>query len=244
MGNHSAVATMLAFVRSSVWWVIFFVTTIVYAVLGQFLVVLPMEWRYRLISTWGSLNILTLKWICGVRYRIEGKENLPDGPAIVLSNHQSTWETLAFTRIFPPQVWVLKKSLLRVPFFGWGIAILKPIAIDRSAGATAMEQVVEQGRKRLEDGFWVVVFPEGTRVAPGKKKRYKMGGAVLAAETGYPVVPVAHNAGYFWPRHQFIKWPGEIIVRIGPVIETAGVSAEEINQKAEAWIRAHMPDSS
>jgi len=242
MAKHSTSATVLAFLRSVIWWILGFITTVIYAILAQFLIVLPLRLRYRIITTWGRFNIWTLRWICGVRYRVEGRENLPDSAAILLSNHQSTWETLAYTFIFPPQIWVLKKSLLRLPFFGWGIAVLKPIAIDRSAGSTAVEQVVEQGRERLKSGFWVVLFPEGTRVAPGKKKRYKMGGAILAAETGYPVVPVAHNAGYFWPRHTFIKWPGEIIVRIGPVIETSGLSAAVINKKAETWIREHLPD--
>lgn len=230
----------LAILRSAVWWTIGFITTVIYAILAQFLIVLPLRLRYRIITTWGRFNIWTLRWICGVRYRVEGLENLPDSAAILLSNHQSTWETMAYTYLFPPQIWVLKKSLLRLPFFGWGIAVLKPIAIDRSSGSTAMEQVVEQGRERLDSGFWVVLFPEGTRVAPGEQKRYKMGGAILAAETGYPVVPVAHNAGYFWPRNGFIMKPGEIIVRIGPVIETAGLSADVINKKAEKWIRGQL----
>lgn len=241
MKNNQSAVTVLAFLRSAVWWVIGFLSTVVYAILAQFLIVLPLRWRYRIITTWGRFNIWTLRWVCGVRYRVEGLENLPDSAAIVLSNHQSTWETIAYTFIFPPQIWVLKKSLLRLPFFGWGIAVLKPIAIDRSAGSTAMEQVVEQGRERLKNGFWVVLFPEGTRVAPGEKRRYKMGGATLAAETHYPVVPVAHNAGYFWPRNGFIMKPGEVVVRIGSIIETSGLKADVINKKAEAWIREQLP---
>lgn len=241
MDNHSSDVTALAVLRSAVWWVIGFLSTVVYAILAQFLIVLPLRWRYQIITTWGRFNIWTLRWICGVRYRVEGLENLPDSAAIVLSNHQSTWETIAYTFLFPPQIWVLKKSLLRLPFFGWGIAVLKPIAIDRSAGLTAMEQVIEQGRERLDSGFWVVLFPEGTRVAPGEKRRYKMGGATLAAETGYPVVPVAHNAGYFWPRNGFIMKPGEVVVRIGPITETSGLKADVINKQAEAWIREQLP---
>lgn len=240
--SRQPVMILLAFIRSCVWWVIFFCSTIIYPVIAPLLIVLPFDLRYRTITTWGRLNIQTLRWICGVRYRVEGRENLPDSAAIVLSNHQSTWETLAYSFIFPPQVWVLKKSLLMVPFFGWGLAVLRPIAIDRGAGASAMEQVVKQGRDRLDKGIWVVVFPEGTRVAPGKKRRYKMGGAVLAAATGYPVVPVAHNAGLLWPRHQFIKWPGEVTVTIGPQIKAEGLSADEINQQAEAWIEARKAE--
>jgi len=241
MHKRSAGMVALAFVRTSIWWVILFISLVFFSFLAHVLIIVPHRLRYQIVCGWGRLNIWTLSWLCGVRYRVEGLENMPDSAAIVLSNHQSTWETMAYTFIFPPQVWVLKKSLLRMPFFGWGIAMLRPIAIDRTAGSTAVEQVVEQGRARLDSGFWVVIFPEGTRVAPGKKKRYKKGGAILAAETGYPVVPVAHNAGYFWPRHQFIKWPGEITVRIGPVIETAGLEAGDINKKAEAWIEAQFP---
>lgn len=242
MSNHSSDVTALAVLRSAVWWTLGFITVVIYAILAQFLIVLPLRWRYRIITTWGRFNIWTLSWICGVRYRVEGRENLPDSAAIILSNHQSTWETMAYTFLFPPQIWVLKKSLLKLPFFGWGIAVLKPIAIDRSAGSTAMEQVIEQGRERLDSGFWVILFPEGTRVAPGVKKRYKMGGAILAAETGYPVVPIAHNAGYCWPRNGFLMKPGMITVRIGEVILTRDVDAETINRKAQTWIESQMQE--
>ncbi len=160
-----------------------------------------------------------LKHLCGLDYRVEGREHLPGGAAIILSKHQSAWETIAFQEIFPPQTWVLKRELMWIPLFGWALALLRPIAIDRSAGRKAIEQVIEQGRERLQSGIWVVVFPEGTRVAPGTRKRYGMGGAVLAAETGYPVVPVAHNAGSFWPRRGFLKRPGTVRVVIGPVID-------------------------
>jgi 1-acyl-sn-glycerol-3-phosphate acyltransferase len=158
----------------------------------------------------------------------------------VLSKHQSAWETLAFQEIFPPFVFILKRELLWIPLFGWGLALLKPIAIDRDAGRRALDQVVSQGRARLEQGIWVVVFPEGTRVAPGHRRRYKSGGAALAAETGYPVVPVAHNAGVFWPKRSFIKKPGTIRVVIGPPIPTKGKSADEVLDQAEEWIEQTM----
>jgi len=238
--RHSNFAAIIAFVRSTIWWLLFAVSTVFYAILTILLIALPMRKRYHVVTTWSRLNIWTLRWLCGVSYQIEGRENIPDSAAIVMSKHQSTWETIAYSFIFPPQVWVLKKSLLRIPFFGWGLAMLNPIAIDRAAGSTAMEQVVTQGRERLKKGIWVVVFPEGTRVAYGKKRRYKMGGAVLAAETGFPVLPVAHNAGRLWARNQFIKWPGKITVCIGPLLHTQGLSADSINEQVEDWIEAQM----
>ncbi len=227
-------------VRAALFWVVLALSTVVYSVLAIVLMPLPADTRYRIIMTWASLNIWWLKVVCGVNYRVEGREHLPKGPAVVLSKHQSSWETLAFAFLFPPQVWVLKRELLHIPFFGWGLAAMSPIAIDRKAGRTAIEQVVRQGTERIRAGRWVVVYPEGTRMAPGTKGRYKLGGAILAAKAGVPVVPVAHNAGHFWPRHQFIKWPGTITVRIGPAIDTTGLSPEEINARAEAWIEAQM----
>jgi 1-acyl-sn-glycerol-3-phosphate acyltransferase len=230
----------LLVLRSLLFWLVFAISTIAFALFSVFLRILPEDRRYPLITNWNQLNIWALKVICGLDYQVEGKENLPSGAAIALAKHQSTWETIALAFILPPQVWVLKQSLLRIPFFGWGLTILKPIAIDRGAGANALEQVVTQGRERLDSGLWVVIYPEGTRSMAGKKKRYKRGGSVLAAETGYPVVPVAHNAGYFWPKNQFIKRPGTITVRIGPTINTKGLNATEINALAEDWIEGQM----
>lgn len=196
--------------------------------------------RYRFISHWARFIIWVLKVLCDLDYVLEGSEHLPKTPSIILSKHQSTWETLAFQQIFPPQVWVLKSELLWLPFFGWGLAMTQPIAINRNDRKKAMDQIVEQGRDRLATGRCVVVFPEGTRVAVDEKRRYGIGGAVLAARTGYPVVPVAHNAGYFWPRRGFIKRPGTIRVVIGPTIISQGKTAEEIRQLVETWIETTM----
>ena len=212
----------------------------VYAPLMLPTVVLPFALRYRLISAWARFQLIVLKHLCRLDYRVEGREHLPGGAAIILSKHQSAWETIAFQGIFPPQTWVLKRELLWIPLFGWALALLRPIAIDRSAGRKAIEQVIEQGRERLQSGIWVVVFPEGTRVAPGTRKRYAMGGAVLAAETGYPVVPVAHNAGSFWLRRGFLKRPGIVRVVIGPMIDSRGQKAEEIIKQVEEWIENKM----
>ena len=196
--------------------------------------------RYRLITGYNHTVIWLARWVLGIRYVVEGLEHLPAQPAIILAKHQSAWETVAFLFLFPPVVPVIKRELLNVPFFGWAFRLLSPIAIDRSAGREALKQIVRQGRERLAQGFWVLVFPEGTRVAPGEKGRYGIGGAWLAAETGAPIVPVAHNAGEVWPKNAFVKHPGTVTVRIGPVIDSAGSSAAELTRAVEAWIETEM----
>ena len=197
---------------------------------------LPRMWRYRVISGWSRLNVWLARAILGIDWRVEGREHLPDRPAVILAKHQSAWETMAFQLIFPPQVHVLKRELLWIPFFGWGLALMSPIAIDRSRGARALRAIARRGRERLAQGFWVVVFPEGTRVRPGERRAYQLGGAWLATAAGAPVVPVAHNAGLYWPRHAFLKRPGTITVRIGPSIDAASRDAKAVNQLAETWI--------
>ena len=184
--------------------------------------------------------LFLLRNLCGIRYQIIGAENIPKTPSIVLSKHQSAWETLAFQKIFPPQVWVLKKELLRIPFFGWGLAMTSPIAIDRSAKKKALEQIVEQGKDRLKQGFWIVIFPEGTRIPPGQRGKYRIGGAWLATHTNTRVVPVAHNAGELWGRNSFIKYPGTITVSIGEPIDPTGMEPGELNAQVEAWIEFEM----
>lgn len=196
--------------------------------------------RYRVTSGWAHIMLFLTRVICGVRYRVLGMENIPKTPSIVLSKHQSAWETLAFQQIFPPQVWVLKKGLLRIPFFGWGLAMTSPIAINRSSGKTALKQIVQQGKDRLKQGLWIVIFPEGTRVAPGKKGKYGIGGAWLATHTGVSVVPVAHNAGELWGKNSFIKRSGTITVSIGAPIDPAGMKANELNARVEAWIELEV----
>ncbi len=199
----------------------------------------PMQ-RYRVTSTWTKTMLFLLWHLCGLRYQIVGAENIPKTPSIVLSKHQSAWETLAFQEIFPPQVWVLKKELLLIPFFGWGLAMTNPIAIDRKSGKKALEQIVEQGIDRLKEGFWVVVFPEGTRIAPGNRGKYRIGGAWLATHTGFSVVPVAHNAGEFWGRNSFVKKPGTITVSIGKPIDPTGMEANDLNVQVENWIETEV----
>lgn len=229
-------------VRSALFGVIFATSTLIYGSLSPLLFLLPLRRRYSIVMSWTRLNLAALKVICRIHYRVEGLDNLPTTPTIVMSKHSSTWETMALAEILPPVAWVLKKELMHIPFFGWGLAALDQIAIDRKAGRDAVKQVVEQGKERLASGRWVVIFPEGTRVQPGTKGRYKLGGGFLAAATGYPVIPIAHNAGYFWPRGQFIKRPGTITVRIGPTIDPAGKTAAEIIAAVETWIEGQMEE--
>jgi 1-acyl-sn-glycerol-3-phosphate acyltransferase len=197
---------------------------------------LPRLTRYRIISGWSRLVVLMARAIVRIDWRVEGRENLPSRPSVILAKHQSAWETMAFQLIFPPQVLVLKRELLWIPFFGWGLALMSPIAIDRSRGAAALRAIARRGRERLKQGFWVVVFPEGTRVAPGASRAYHPGGAWLACSAGAPVVPVAHNAGLFWPRNAFLKRPGTVTVRIGPPIDAADRDAATVNEMARKWI--------
>ena len=212
----------------------------VISVLGQLTWPLPPPWRYAFVSLFARGGLLMLRNICGLDFTVEGREHIPDQASVVMAKHQSAWETMAFQLIFPRQVWVLKRELLWVPFVGWGLALLKPIAIDRKAGRRAIEQVVDQGRARLHEGWWVIVFPEGTRVAAGTKGQYHRGGAVLAQRAGCVVVPVAHNAGEFWGRQQIIKRPGTIRVVIGPPIATQDRRSADITAEAEHWIESTM----
>lgn len=211
-----------------------------YAVLALLSFPLPRMARYRLISAWSRLVIWLAWWICGIRWKIEGRGHLPDEPAVLLSQHQSAWETLAFQEIFPPQVLVLKRELLWIPFFGWGLALMSPIAIDRARGIAALRELARRGRERLAQGFWVVIFPEGTRVPPGEKRPYQLGGAWLAVNCGVPVVPVAHNAGRLWPRNAFLKRPGTVTVRIGPPIPTAARDPKDVIEQTKSWIEAQQ----
>ncbi|MDP1708454.1 MAG: lysophospholipid acyltransferase family protein [Gammaproteobacteria bacterium] len=217
------------------------ITTLIFAPLSVLAGLLPFCHRYRFISLWSYLNLWCVEKICGLRYEVIGSGHVPPGPCVILCKHQSAWETYALPCIFPqPLSWVCKRELLWIPFFGWGLAMMQPIAIDRGAGRKALEQLVGQGIDRLSRGRSVVIFPEGTRVAPGEKRRYAIGGAMLAERSGYPVLPIAHNAGEFWPKRGFIKRPGTIHLVIGPVIESKGKSASEINAQAEYWIEATM----
>jgi len=235
----------LLYLRALAFWLVFATTTVLAAVVVMFMFPFSLSQRQKFVTSWVGFILWWLQTICRLRYVVEGAENIPlPGPAIVFSKHQSTWETLALQRILPSQIWVAKRELLWIPFFGWGLALMKTIAIRRGTGRAAVKQLIRQGKERLKEGLWIIVFPEGTRVAPGQKGRYRIGGAVLAEHTGYPVLPVAHNAGEYWPRRSLIKRPGTIRVRIGPLISSEGKSAQQILHDAESWIESTMSEIS
>jgi len=231
----------MAWLRAIIYQIFLVVTVVPYAIACIIWMPLPLSLRYRLTAGWPRLAIWGAKVILGLRWQVKGWENLPDAPAIVLSKHQSAWETMFFAAHLPRDVcFVYKRELHRVPFFGWGLALLRMIPIDRARGRDAFDQVIRMGRVRLEEGRWPLLFPEGTRTAPGKTGRYRMGGALLAEATRAPVIPIAHNAGELWPRNAFLKKPGLITVSVGPLIATEGLTAAEINDKVQVWIESEM----
>ncbi len=230
----------MTLIRSLVFLLLQIILTPIFSTLALLTFPLPPLTRYRYITSFARVMIWLLGVVCGIRHEVRGIENIPREPCIVLCKHQSAWETLALQMIFPPQVWVLKRELLWLPFFGWGLAMTSPIAINRSNGKGAMKQLLKQGKDRLKQGFFVVIFPEGTRIPFGQRGKYKIGGALLAASSGVPVVPVAHNAGRLWGRNSFIKHPGVVTVSIGKPIETGGRKAEEINAQVEEWIESEI----
>jgi 1-acyl-sn-glycerol-3-phosphate acyltransferase len=230
----------MVFLRSLIFLLLQILITPLFALLALLSFPLHPITRYRIISGWALTVMWLLRVLCGIRMEVRGAENIPREPCVVLCKHQSAWETIALQKVFPPQVWVLKRELLWLPFFGWGLAMTSPIAIKRSEGREAIKQLIKQGKNRLALGFCVVIFPEGTRIPYGQRGKYKAGGAMLGALSGAPVVPVAHNAGKLWGKSSFLKYPGVITMSIGVPIAPAGLKADEINRRAEEWIEAEV----
>ena len=201
---------------------------------------LPRIPRHRIAAHWCRAVAYGARWICGIRWRVEGLENIPSTPHVVMAKHSSTWETLTLGIYLPPLAFVAKKELLRVPFFGWGFALASPITIDRKAGRDAMEQIADQGRERFAQGFWIVVYPEGTRIRAGRRAKYKTGGARLAIAMNVPIIPVAHNAGHIWPKGLFGKRPGTVTMTIGAPISPAGKDPAKLTQEVENWIEGEV----
>ena len=216
------------------------IVTPIYAAVFLLCFWLPRVPRYLIARNWCRVNLFAVRWICGIRWRVIGRENIPAAPHIIMSKHSSTFETLALNLYFPPLAFVAKKELLSIPFFGWGFALASPITIDRGAGHDAMQQMVRQGRERLKQGFWIVIYPEGTRIRAGTRSRYKTGGARLAIDLPAPVLPIAHNAGYLWPKGLFGKRPGTITLSIGPSMSDDGKDATELTQAIESWIEGEV----
>ncbi|HEY5755074.1 MAG TPA: lysophospholipid acyltransferase family protein [Steroidobacter sp.] len=217
-----------------------FIGTLLYAVVVLAFGWLPSQQLYAIARSWGRLYMWLLAKLCGLTYTVEGRENIPPGAHVSMWKHSSSWETIAQAAVFPPQAWVLKRELMWIPLVGWAVKCLKPIAINRKAGAAAVTQVVEQGKARLQEGLWVLIFPEGTRVAVGETRKYGVSGSLLASKAGCKIIPVAHNAGHFWPRRGWVKKPGTIRVVIGPPIDAAGRDPRELNEEVRAWIEKKL----
>lgn len=235
----------LQWICSLVYTAILFADSLAFGLVIVLLGWLPFPARYSLARAWARLNVGLAKWMCGLDWTVEGTENIPrEGAHVTMWKHTSTWETMAQMIVFPPQAWVLKREILWIPLVGWASWLLKCIAIDRGAGHRAVNQVLDQGRARLAAGIWILIFPEGTRVEPGQTRKYGMSGALLASQTGALIIPVAHNAGDFWPRRGLVKRPGLIRVVIGPPIASAGRDPRELNREVEAWIEGTMREIS
>lgn len=231
---------MTSLLRSTLFMAVVAAYTVFFALLILCCFWLPPHRRLALVRPWVAITSWLIEHLLGIRCRMLGRENIPAGPVVILAKHQSAWETIVLQLPFPEPVFVWKKELRQLPFFGWALAVLPGICIDRGAGQDALRQLVEQGRARLAEGYSVIVFPEGTRVAPGRHRRYKVGGASLAVAAGVPAVPVALNSGEVWGRNAFLKRPGTVTLSIGPAIPTGGLSAEEVNARVEAWIEEEM----
>jgi 1-acyl-sn-glycerol-3-phosphate acyltransferase len=230
------------YLRSLIYTAMLFLTTAFYAVVVILLMWLPPARLYAVPRIWARTNLWLLKAICGLDYRIDGAEHLPSEPFISMWKHSSTWETIAQMVLVPRAAWLLKREILWIPLLGWAVARFHPIAIDRKAGASAVNQVVTQGRQRLSEGLGVIIYPEGTRVGPGETRKFGMSGALLATQSGAPLVPIAHDSGYYWRRRGLFKRPGVIRVVIGPPIETVNLAPREITERTKIWIDSKVAE--
>ena len=230
----------ILFIRALLFYILFFLFSAIFMVLLYLALPFPFKLRSCLSRTWSKLIAQSAKWVCGINYEIIGFEHIPKTPVVFLSKHQSAWETITFVSLLPPNCFVFKKSLTKIPLFGWGMAVCHNIPVDRSAGIQAFKKVLSLGKQRLKEGLSIVIFPEGTRVPPKTTAKFHKTGASLANATGVPVIPVAHNSGSCWRRNSFLKYPGTIKVIIGTAIDTNGLSTDELNRQAHDWIEAKM----
>ena len=229
-------------VRTLVFYLLLALMTVVWSSFGMLVgLLLPFNLRYRLINqAWAYQAIWLARWVAGVNYELIGKENIPQQPCVILAKHQSTWETFYFSALFAPLSQVIKRELMRVPFWGWSMALLKPIAINRGNPKAALKQLAALGDERLKAGLWVLIFPEGTRVPYGQMGKFSRGGAALAVNAGLPVLPIAHNAGKCWPKDGWLKHPGTIQIVVGPAMYAEGSGPRAIaalNERAFEWVR-------
>lgn len=230
----------MIFLRSALYLIILVIVVIPYCALVYCAAPFPRQMRWQVIAGWPRFAFWLSRHLLGIDYEVRGREHITREPCVILSKHQSAWETIAYTTIFPPHVYVLKRELLWLPFLGWGLAVMSPIAINRAERKRAMQRLIELGGERLKQGFSIMVYPEGTRIAVGRRGIYKLGGAVIAVQNGARVLPVAHNAGLVWPRNALLKYPGKVTVVIGPPMDTAGLSAAEVMRRVEDWIEGEM----
>ena len=222
--------------RSTLFWVFFLPVTLLTAILLSIIFFAPLKLRIGLIKLWINYSLGLLHYFCGLKYHVEGLENIPQHGFILMSKHSSTWETIALQKFFDPMVWVVKRELTRIPIFGWGLLAMNAIALNRGSGRKAINQLVLESRKHMDQGRILMLFPEGTRVLPMEQKPFKIGGAIVSENTGYAVLPIAHNAGEFWPRHSWIKWPGTIRLVIGEPIDPEGKKSDQIIGEVKQWI--------
>jgi 1-acyl-sn-glycerol-3-phosphate acyltransferase len=223
-------------IRSTIFWIIFLPGILLAATLVSLFFFMPLWFRIGIIKLWIEITLWTLRIFCGLKFQVEGLENIPENGFIVMSKHSSTWETIALQRFFKPMVWVVKRELTWIPFFGWALKSVNAVALNRGTGRKAINQLIDESRKRMDQGRILMLFPEGTRVLPLQKKPFKIGGAIVAQRTGYSVLPIAHNAGEFWPRHSWIKWPGTIRIVIGKPIEPTDKTPDKIITEVSDWI--------
>ena len=228
--------------RSALFWLLQIVNTLIMGVPVIVCGLISFRVGYWFAVQWNRINVWALRLICGVTWQVDGRENIPTTPCVVMAKHQSTWETYFLPMLFSPGAYVAKRSLLFIPVFGWALYVLKFIMIDRKSGRSAMQQMCEQAADRLALGRWIIVFPEGTRRPVNAEPNYRIGGAMIAQSVPADILPVALNAGEFWPRMGFIKWPGVITVSIGPVITSEGKTAAEILAQTQHWIEGRMQE--
>ena len=229
---------MIQIIRSAIFTLVMTLATCLWVIPCIIARLFPYHICFSIVSSWCTFNVLCARVLCGIKYEISGLENIPDQPCVIMSNHQSTWETLAYPSIFPTLTWVIKKELLYVPFFGWGIAATQPIALNRSKGKTALKQLIKDGREKIQRGRYILIFPEGTRIPYGEERPLKAGGFMLAKQAKVNILPVAHDSGRLWPRNGFLKTPGTIHLKVGPVIETTDLSTEELRQHYFKWLKS------
>lgn len=233
--------TVLVFIRSTILWVVTMGLIPLYMIVGYLLYVVKARARHKVLSSWGLVFTFMAKYICGVKYTVTGLENLPKEPSIIASNHQSTWETFGYVPILPQHIWILKRELTKLPFFGWTLQMASPIAIDRANRIGSAQQILQQGAQKLAQGFWILVFPEGTRVAPNVVKPFKVGVARMAIALDVPVVPVANNAGYCMPRSSYMIYPGMVDVIIDkPITAEVGETPDKLTARIEQVVRQNL----